>query len=653
MISPMRPAVLARVCSDPRLLVSHYPFRLLQRLRERRLRGRYSRAVASPPAGASFMPLEVSLPPVAELNPDLQAAAQTVRVEADRALAHVFDLLGSGPTDLGPEIDWHRDFKSGAGWAPSFYQDVGVLSRIGIADPKVPWDLSRGHQLLALARAAALFRDERYVTELERQLGSWLDANPAGAGINWANPMEVGIRAANWAWALSAISGTGRLDERLASRVVTSLQVHGRHIAANLEGTPHLRSNHYLGNILGLLVLSTVLAGDSAARQWGRAARRAFEREIRRQVLDDGVGFEASLGYHGLAFEIFLIAWWLCEGSDAPLSDDYRERLRRMSDVSLAVRHPSGRTPAFGDADDARVLPAASSRGHKHDHLLWASAGLLDTAAPNAGPPSAEVAWNFGVGVWEHAHRAKPPPLAGGAAFQDGGLYALNAVGTHLVVRCGDVGQNGNGGHAHNDLLSYELSRGPEIVVDPGTYLYSADVQARNAFRSTAAHNTVAVASQEINPIEAVELFRLRQVADPRLEAWEVKADEVRLVVSHDGFTRLPQRVVHTRAFELDRGDGTLRVTDTLSGHGYVEATGRLHFAPGLEVDAVGPLALQIRSPIVADLVFGGDLSGLTLDTSWVSERYGVRTRAPAMSYSMRGELPLQAVHTYRFADSL
>ena len=39
-------------------------------------------------------------------------------------------------------------------------------------------------------------------------------------------------------------------------------------------------------------------------------------------MLSDGVGFEASLGYHGLALEIFLIAWWVCQQSAArPLSD--------------------------------------------------------------------------------------------------------------------------------------------------------------------------------------------------------------------------------------------------------------------------------------------------------------------------------------------
>ena len=36
--------------------------------------------------------------------------------EADRICAHRFDVLGSGPLDLGETLPWHTDFKSGRQW---------------------------------------------------------------------------------------------------------------------------------------------------------------------------------------------------------------------------------------------------------------------------------------------------------------------------------------------------------------------------------------------------------------------------------------------------------------------------------------------------------------------------------------------------------
>jgi len=47
----------------------------------------------------------------------------------------------------------------------------------------------------------------------------------------------------------------------------------------------------------------------------------------------------------------------------------------------------------------------------------------------------------------------------------------------------------GNGGHAHHDQLSPELCLdGRDVIVDPGTYLYSALAERRNEYRGALAH---------------------------------------------------------------------------------------------------------------------------------------------------------------------
>ena len=105
--------------------------------------------------------------------------------------------------------------------------------------------------------------------------------------------MEVAIRAVNLVWALATLEEWRPLEASLRDRLIESLRWHGRHIRANLEGTPYLRSNHYLSDILGLLVLGWVLNGEPEAPKWFGFASREFEREILRQVHPDGVSFEA------------------------------------------------------------------------------------------------------------------------------------------------------------------------------------------------------------------------------------------------------------------------------------------------------------------------------------------------------------------------
>jgi len=368
---------------------------------------------------------------------ELRGAAERLRDEAEMVARQEVDYLGSGPVSLGPRIDWQRDFKSGYRWAPAFYQDVQVTRLDDASDAKVPWELSRGHQLLTLARAARLYEDERLAEALEAQLDSWLRDNPAGQGINWVTPMEAAIRAINWVWAIGTLEGWRALNPGLRERVARSLQAHGRHIAANLEGSPLLRGNHYLSDVVGLLVLGTFLRDDPESRRWTRTARRALEREVIRQTCPDGTGGEASLPYHGLVLELLLVAWWVGERSGRPLSARYRERVERMLEVSRAVRHPGGRSPIFGDQDSGRILPASFDRPPTHDNLLDLGAAILGGPRALDAPPHEEVAWALGI----EAYRAlaarpvddRPPP----DELPHGGLYVLRAPRAHLVARWG------------------------------------------------------------------------------------------------------------------------------------------------------------------------------------------------------------------------
>jgi hypothetical protein len=75
--------------------------------------------------------------------------------------------------------------------------------------------------------------------------------------------------------------------------------------------------------------------------------------------------------------------------------------------------------------------------------------------------------------------------------YPDFGLYIFRSKRLYMTVRCGSVGQRGNGGHAHSDQLSIELLvDGKPYLQDPGTYLYTPLPERRNQYRSMEAHAT-------------------------------------------------------------------------------------------------------------------------------------------------------------------
>lgn len=95
--------------------------------------------------------------------------------------------------------------------------------------------------------------------------------------------------------------------------------------------------------------------------------------------------------------------------------------------------------------------------------------------------------------------------------YIDFGIYIYKNKDFYVSVSATNNGQNGRGGHAHNDKLSIELQcKGIDYLLDPGTYLYTPNEKIRNQFRSVMMHNSIIVNNQEQNIIPFKQLFDLK-----------------------------------------------------------------------------------------------------------------------------------------------
>ena len=278
------------------------------------------------------------------------------------------------------------------------------------------------------------------------------------------------------------------------------------------------------------------------------------------QVLPDGADYESSVPYHRLVTELFLGAARLADFKGAPLPPSVRDRLRSMVDFLAAVQRPDGLMPQVGDADDGRL------------HIL---SGYGSVAAAGCAPPV-----RSGGGVLRQPRvggarrrvggRGKPP---GGAStrrrlavgtgrcrrpsrhFPQAGLTVMRRRRDYLLVTNGIVGTAGFGNHKHNDLLGFEYHvDGVPVLVDPGSYVYTSDPDARNLFRSTLSHNTREHrrrGTERAPPGVAVPHVREGQPRASR--GRRADGDCCRYRGRHRGYTRLPQPVVHERTFTLSR----------------------------------------------------------------------------------------------------
>ena len=122
--------------------------------------------------------------------------------------------------------------------------------------------------------------------------------------------------------------------------------------------------------------------------------------------------------------------------------------------------------------------------------------------------------------------------------------------------------------------------------------MYTASPAERNAFRSTAYHNTPRIDGEEINRFVAPHyLWNLHDDGKPIVRWWYRDGAVERFQGAHTGYQRLPQPVTPVRTITLDHVSHLLSIEDAFEGDGDHEIEIPLHLASGVSVwRRAGPL---------------------------------------------------------------
>jgi hypothetical protein len=596
-------------------------------------------------------------------HPEYVSATQAA---SDKILAHKFDLLGSGPyVPNDPDrpvssegyrpIDWYLDPISKLRFPRGIpYKEWDLYKmRPERADIKLPWELARCQHWVTLGQAYRLTQEDRYALEMASQLDDFMHSNPVGIGIHWTCTMDIALRALNWASGLTLIGHCQKLSIDFWRRAYEALFDHGVFIYHNLENRYEVTSNHFLSNVVSLYYLSAIFRDLSQGAIWNEFCRKSLEQEIQVQVLEDGADYESSVPYHRLVTELFLGAARLADWQGEPLSKTYLERLYKMVDFLVGVMRPDGLMPQVGDADDGRLhIFTDYGRWQPQDarHLLTPAALLLDEPAwlRYAGTAGLWEAawWGFDVSQISTAGDEPLPPMH--KLFPQAGLAVAREKGNYLLVTNGIVGTKGFGNHKHNDQLGFEYHvDGLPLFVDPGSYVYTSDPDARNLFRSTGYHNTLRIDREEQNEMKPEWLFRLFETARGESLDFSVTDSCIEYHGKHVGYERLKGSVLHERRFRMLKDSGTLFILDTLVGTGQHLLEWHFHCAPGVEVTQwegggyrliIGGRRFQLCTP---------ETLVSKVNSAWYSPSYGVRLPCRAIDLSLRVEL--KGIESWQF----
>jgi uncharacterized heparinase superfamily protein len=412
---------------------------------------------------------------------------------------------------------------------------------------EVDWTSADGSLLLAyhlhyfdfapaLARAYRSTSDDRFAGTLAEVAARWIESTTGAEGPGW-HPYPTSLRIANWIEALALCRHACPPAAVLAMEASLGTQLDL--LSRRLEH--HLQANHLFRNYRALVLGGLYFRGDAAER-WLRTGLRGVVRELGRQVLPDGCHFERSPAYHAILLGDLLEMIDLLDGAGEEVPAEIPESARRMVRALRTLTRTDGSLHLFNDS----------------------AAGM--------GPevPYLEQLARRVIGV-------RPDRSDGMLELPAAGYHGWASAGgaTRIVIDCGAPGPRHQPGHAHCDLLSFELDlAGVPVVVDSGVSGY-ADDPLREYQRSTRAHSTVTIGGRDQSEVwGAFRMGRFAKVREAAPEACGAGGYRFNGACSpfHD------RHVVHRREIQVDDRRCTIR--DRIAGRPRGPVRSYLHLHP-------------------------------------------------------------------------
>lgn len=586
-------------------------------------------------------------------------ATQALIDKADKLLAGRWQVFALQDAELGFPPQWNCDPLTGTRAPECFGKSIDFCRRESVGNIKYLWEPSRHLDLVMLAQAWRITGEQRYALGARTLLSSWFDQCPYPMGVHWSSSLELAVRLVNWACAWHLLGGNESPlfkepeGEAFRSRLLASVYQHC-HFIRGYFSLHSSANNHLVGEYMGLFVGAITWPCWEESRGWQSIALEGLECEALKQNTEDGVNREQAIYYQHEVMAMMLLCHLAGQANDVRFSSAYLARLEHMAEFIVGIMDKSGNVPMIGDADDAHMIRLDHGESHDVYRSLLASCAVI-FKRPDfkhiAGQFDDTNRWLFGsagLAVWDAIPDCSS--ITRRTSFPEGGYYVFGSdFGADNEIKglvdCGPIGYPSIAAHGHADSLSICLSIGGEpCLIDPGTYSYWADLQWRDYFRGTSAHNTLRI--DGLDQSVSGGRFMWTKKADCIVNQLPNSPRDFIFAGSHDGYMRLPDPVTHSREVRYD-GDGCLlAVTDSATGNIEHLFEQYWHLAPGIQVSITAPNRLQIcGTTFTVDMwvdgvdvevdVFKGSQNPIA---GWYSSAYEVLKSCVTLRIRQRGE---------------
>lgn len=414
-------------------------------------------------------------------------------------------------------------------------------------------------------------KKNKYYNKYKELISSWILNNPFAEGDGW-HPYTISLRITNWISTYEIFSDKIEKDKKFEKMINDSLYMQYKFLQENLE--KDILGNHYLENIKALILGSIFFKERNIKEKF----INKLEKELKEQILYDGMHFELSPMYHKVILELIIkLAIWL---KNDLVAYNLYHYIQIMVNVMYSFEKDFGKTPSFNDSTDGVSKTFTS---------------ILKVARDE-----------FNI----------RPEFIG--KLEKSGYYILDKDKYKLIFDVGEISPKYLPGHGHCDALSYELSMDNNpILVNSGTYLYEPG-KWRDYFRKTKSHNTVTINGKDQS--QYWSSFRVaKRIKNVKRKSFRYK--EINFVAgSYDSYSGDN----HKRFIgELDKN--TLLVLDKISDGNKKDAKSYIHMVPECEIEIDKKIKIQNKERKIYITPFLNE--EVKLKNGWYSKKFNFKEK--------------------------
>jgi hypothetical protein len=357
-------------------------------------------------------------------------------------------------------------------------------------DIRYIWERSRFSNLITVMRYDYHFQEDHSEFVFD-QIMNWIENNPVNKGPNWISSQEISLRVINLVFLLYFYKDSESLTEEKWQRIQHVLYWSLHHVyQKSKKSREKLDSNQIITETTLLSVTELIFPFFKASKRWSRKGKYLLEKEVMRQINDDGTSLQNSMNSLRVIVQTFNFGFSLAQLHQKPFHEKiYLKAYSLLNFLFQSQIEENGFLPNFGINDGSLIFPFSSQEFRDFSPQLSCLHKII-TGSVLYKKPYEEECWLYNHENQTPISYPKLRKQFGLLTFQKGGYYIIREKDTVTFFNCHD--------HqyfpAQADNLNLDIwVKGENILRDAGSYLFDGNLRMFRMFNGTLGHNTVTI----------------------------------------------------------------------------------------------------------------------------------------------------------------